>query len=160
VNINENFSYAFNSTALEFSQRNRLLLAARNALLTFRRSVPASLNILISAKASTLSCTPRSALFFQMSYQMSLLLIHQPYLRERTESTSFRLAPSTMTVAASNMTRYIHPFQKYYARANNFSLINDLQPPLPTFVIHHILTGCIMHLLNGTSNNEHHKAMC
>lgn len=90
---------------------------------------------------------------------MSLLLIHRPYLRESPESTSFRLALNTMTVAASNMTRYIQLDQKHYAKyEGDHAPGTQIKPPAPPFVIHHILTASIMHLLNGTSNDQSHKS--
>ncbi|RDW59026.1 hypothetical protein BP5796_11950 [Coleophoma crateriformis] len=86
---------------------------------------------------------PNSAIFLQMSYQMSTILIHRPYLREPTNSTSFRLAVRAMTISASIIARLLFIFRK----VSGF----DTAPP---FIIHHILTAAIMHLLRATDSRS------
>jgi hypothetical protein len=85
--------------------------------------------------------THHGTLFLKMSYQTSLLLIHRPYMRENPETSSYRLALRSMTAAAAQMTRLIRLFRKtgHFVDA-------------PPFIIHHILTASIMHLLNATTS--------
>ncbi|KAH8647075.1 hypothetical protein BGZ60DRAFT_424054 [Tricladium varicosporioides] len=148
--------YAFEFRSLEPIQRNRLHILAHDAILNFRAALPQRLKVAASQK---LSSPPHpSVIFLQMSYEMSLLLIHRPFLREPPTSNSFQLASGTMTVAAANMARYIQIFQKLNTK--NFSH-EPSQPERalipPYFLVHHVLTASIMHLLNGTSENVQHK---
>ncbi|PMD33962.1 hypothetical protein L207DRAFT_498539 [Hyaloscypha variabilis F] len=150
--------YAFEFNDLEFVQRNRLLLAARSAIFDYRQSLPAPLRVSLAPKAA-FEPPQASVLFLQMSYEMSLLLIHRPFLREPPNTKSFHLAIITMTLAASNMTRYIQIFQKTYGKNSlpQTQQTRSEQLVPPHFLIHHVLTASIMHLLNGTSSEVQHK---
>ena len=128
--------YAFDFDNLDFLQRNRLLIEARQTLLFFYNNLEDRLKYPNES-------TAKSAIFFQMSYQMSLLLIHRPFLREDNQSTSFRLALRSMTGAASVMVRVI----QIYRKSHKFQ-------DAPPHVAHHILTASITHLLNTTSSTE------
>ncbi|EMR85700.1 putative c6 transcription factor protein [Botrytis cinerea BcDW1] len=146
--------YSFEFKALELSQRSRLLLLARAELLAFKQAMPSWLLVPTSTAASI---PPRSALFLQMSYQMSLLLIHRPYLGDPPASDSFSLAFTTISSAAIRMTQYIHLFRKHYPTepACNLPSLGNHKRGKPTvalpFIVHHILTASIMHLLFSTS---------
>lgn len=124
-------SYAFDFDELNFEARNKVLINARESLFTFHRSIG---DRLCEKPAQ------HGTLFLQMSYQTSLLLIHRPYMRESPETSSYRLALRSMTAAAAQMARLIGVFRKtgHFVDA-------------PPFVIHHILTASIMHLLNATT---------
>ena len=136
--------YSFEFKALQFVHRNRLLLSARAELLAFKQTMPPSLLV---PTFSSITTPPRSVLFLQMSYQTSLLLIHRPYLREPPESSSFTLALATMSSAATRITQYIQLFYKHYL---HYKSGVEPTPALP-FIIHHVLTASIMHLLLGTA---------
>ncbi|KAF5869133.1 putative c6 transcription factor protein [Botrytis fragariae] len=112
---------------------------------------------LLVSISTAASIPPRSALFLQMSYQMSLLMIHRPYLGDPPASDSFSLAFATIASAAIRMTQYIHLFRKSYLAEPTCtlpSLGNDKQDK-PTaalpFIVHHILTASIVHHLFRTS---------
>ncbi|KAF7891431.1 uncharacterized protein EAF02_001756 [Botrytis sinoallii] len=146
--------YSFEFKALELSQRSRLLLLARAELLAFKQAMPSWLLVPTSTAASI---PPRSALFLQMSYQMSLLMIHRPYLGDPPASDSFSLAFATISSAAIRMTQYIHLFRKHYLAEPTCKLqsSDNVKQGKPTsalpFIVHHILTASIMHLLFSTS---------
>ncbi|TGO31885.1 hypothetical protein BHYA_0390g00080 [Botrytis hyacinthi] len=146
--------YSFEFKALELSQRSRLLLLARAELLAFKQAMPSWLLVPTSTAASI---PPRSALFLQMSYQMSLLMIHRPYLGDPPASDSFSLAFATISSAAIRMTQYIHLFRKHYLAEPTLTLpsSSNIKQSKPTaalpFIVHHILTASIMHLLFSTS---------
>ncbi|KAF7917187.1 uncharacterized protein EAE98_010292 [Botrytis deweyae] len=146
--------YSFEFKALELSQRSRLLLLARAELLAFKQAMPSWLLVPTSTAASI---PPRSALFLQMSYQMSLLMIHRPYLGDPPASDSFSLAFATISSAAIRMTQYIHLFRKHYLAEPTCKLQSsgNVKQGKPTsalpFIVHHILTASIMHLLFSTS---------
>ncbi|TGO53058.1 hypothetical protein BCON_0130g00020 [Botryotinia convoluta] len=146
--------YSFQFKALELSQRSRLLLLARAELLAFKQAMPSWLLVPTSTAASI---PPRSALFLQMSYQMSLLMIHRPYLGDSPASDSFSLAFATISSAAIRMTQYIHLFRKHYLAEPTCTLPSsgNIKQSKPTaalpFIVHYILTASIMHLLCSTS---------
>ncbi|KAF2808829.1 uncharacterized protein BDZ99DRAFT_499213 [Mytilinidion resinicola] len=123
--------YAFDFDELNFEIRNKILVHARENLFNFHQGIDERLHEM---------STHHSIVFFKMSYQTSLLLIHRPYMREDPGSSSYRLALRSMTAAAAQMTRLIRMFRK----TGNFV-------DAPPFVIHHILTASIMHLLNATT---------
>lgn len=108
---------------------------AREKLLSFHEGIDHRLRIGKEVRSSSVG-------FFQMSYQMSLLLIHRPYLREPSTSQTYRLALRSMTAAASWMTRIIRSHRK----------IESLRHA-PFFIVHHVLTAAILHLLSTTSTN-------
>jgi hypothetical protein len=91
-----------------------------------------------------------------MSYQMSVLLIHRPYVRESPDSSSFSLALATMNMATSRMTHHIHLFNKQYLQKSPLDHSNSAPP----FTIHHILTAAIMHLIAGTTSERSPKIVC
>ncbi|KAF7892031.1 hypothetical protein EAF00_008333 [Botryotinia globosa] len=146
--------YSFEFKALELSQRNRLLLLARAELLAFKQAMP---SWLLVPTSTTASIPPRSALFLQMSYQMSLLMIHRPYLGYPPASDSFSLAFATISSAAIRMTHYIHLFRKHYLAESICTLPSsgNTKQSKPTaalpFIVHHILKASTMHLLFSTS---------
>jgi hypothetical protein len=127
-------SYSFEFAHLNFLQRNQLLVEARDALISFHQNIDSRLNL------KRESDTP-STVFFQMSYQMSLILIHRPYLRESTESGLRHLAIRSMTAAATSISRMIRSYKK--TRSFNRA---------PSYAVHHVLTAAIMHLLSSTSS--------
>jgi hypothetical protein len=124
--------YAFDPSELDLSARERILLDARHDLLSFYSNIDSRLQF----KKSDM---PKCAIFLQMSYQMSVALIHRPYLRDSAKNGTCALALRSMTISASATTRLILMFRKIDALDN-----------APPFIIHHILTAAIVHLLNAT----------
>ncbi|KAF4634816.1 hypothetical protein G7Y89_g3285 [Cudoniella acicularis] len=145
--------YAFEFNTMDSIQRNRLLVSAHNAMLNYKKTLPESLKNPPCHRITSAILIP-SVLFLRMSYDMSLMLIYRPFLREPPTTNSFRLAVATMTLAAANMTRHIQIFQKSYAPDR--STQNQTLIP-PHFIVHHILTASIMHLLSGTSQKTKFK---
>ncbi|CZR63610.1 uncharacterized protein PAC_13507 [Phialocephala subalpina] len=148
--LHDNFMdqiYSFEFKALQFIHRNRLLLSARAELLAFKQHMPSLLHLPTSSSNTK---PPRSILFLHMSYQTSLLLIHRPYLREPPESSSFTLALATMSSAATRITQYTQVFYKHYLQHKS-----GVEPtPVLPFIIHHVLTASIMHLLLATARTS------
>lgn len=126
--------YSFEFPTLTFAEKNKLLMDARERVVTFHQEIDDRLRVGKVLHSSYVAC-------FQMSYQMSLILIHRPYLREPPDSVSYRLALRSMTTAATTIASLIRAYQKLesFERA-------------PFYVVHNILTAAIMHLLSATSS--------
>jgi hypothetical protein len=101
------------------------------------------------------TAVPAAVIFLQTSYQMSLLLIHRPYLREQPDSDSFNLALVTMSSAATRMTHYMQLYFKLHLQNKlNSEAISALR-----FIVYYILTASIMHLLSGTVPNHSQRGV-
>jgi hypothetical protein len=126
--------YSFEFPTFTFVEKNKLLMDARERVVTFHQEIDDRLRVGRDLDSGYVAC-------FQMSYQMSLILIHRPYLREPSDSASYRLALRSMTTAATTMVSLIRAYQKLdgFARA-------------PFYIVHNILTAAIMHLLSSTSS--------
>jgi hypothetical protein len=107
---------------------------ARERVVTFHQEIDDRLRIGKVLDSGYVAC-------FQMSYQMSLILIHRPYLREPPDSASYRLALRSITTAATTMASLIRAYQKLESFGQ-----------APFYVVHNILTAAIMHLLSATSS--------
>lgn len=92
----------------------------------------------------TRTTTKPSILVMHMSYAMSQLLIHRPYLHSEFRSTAVaRSAMHTVNAAATTITRLLG----MYFRCSDMA-------GAPFFVTHHILSAGTVHLLNSTSNDR------
>ncbi|RDW81263.1 Zn(II)2Cys6 transcription factor [Aspergillus mulundensis] len=128
--------YSFEFGDLSSEERYRLLLDAREHLLSFQRQLHSQLQL---SKAKTVP----SVIFLQMTMNMAQILIHRPYLKESAQSNAYWLSVRTMSTAASGMVRLIREYRKVGAF--------DQVPP---FVVHSVLTAAVTHLLNATSSNS------
>jgi hypothetical protein len=119
------------------SQRVKLLGDAQAALLEFRKAMHISLKL-------TRTTSKPSILVMHMSYAMSQLLIHRPYLHSEFRSTAVaRSAMHTVNAAATTITRLLSMYFRYSDMAS-----------APFFVTHHILSAGTVHLLNSTTNDS------
>ncbi len=87
--------------------------------------------------------TSKSALILHMSYYMSHILVHRPYLQEPPHSQPYQLPARSMSTAAGSMVRRLREFQKFHSF--------NKSPPL---LVHHVLTAAVTLLLNATSTNS------
>lgn len=122
--------YSFHFHALSLAERKKLLLDAREQLLSFYRTLDPTIRFPLPAGNE-----PSASFFFlHMSYNMSQILIHRPYLSNQTtpstSSTSLQhLALRTMATAASATVRLVkNPHYSHH--------------PSP-FVVHSILTAAV-----------------
>jgi hypothetical protein len=79
-----------------------------------------------------------------MSYHMSHLLIHRPYLKEPTGSPTHQLSLRSMFFAASAIARLIRKFE---ADHHAFHLV-------PPFVVHSVQSAAITLLMTATSTQS------
>lgn len=109
---------------------------AHERLLSFHRQLDPLVQI------GTKNKSP-AVILLHMSYNMSLMLIHRPFLKEPTQSKSHRLCVRSMSTAAAAMVRLINEYKK----------IADFDK-VPPFVPHSVLTAAITLLLNATSKQQ------
>lgn len=112
-----------------------MLIEAREQLFSFYRSLEEPLQF---HKAKS----PPTVIFLHMSYNMSQMLIHRPYLNEPPQSNAHRLSIRSIATAASAMVRLIRAYEK----------IQSLDK-VPPFVVHSIHTAAITLLLTATSTS-------
>lgn len=112
-----------------------MLVEAREQLFSFYRSLEEQLQF---HKGKS----PPTVIFLHMSYNMSQMLIHRPYLNEPPQSSAHRLSIRSMATAASGMVRLIRAYEKMQSL--------DKVPP---FVVHSIHTAAITLLLTATSTS-------
>jgi hypothetical protein len=127
--------YAFEFDDLPRSQKDRLLLRAREDLLTFRST-------LVHGVSIDPGTSSKSVCILHMSYHMSIMLVHRPFIRAGTGLEIGRLAFRAIATAASAFTRVLGALRKTH------SLVC-----MPFILIHHVLTATISHLFNATSAN-------
>lgn len=111
-------------------------MEARDELLSFRTRLKAQFNSHEEDRIPTVT-------FCHMSYHMSQLLIHRPYLNEPANSVTCQLAFRTMTVEAAMMVKLIRAYEK----VGTFDKV-------PPFVVHSVQTAAITLLLNATSTQS------
>ncbi|CZS96860.1 related to pathway-specific regulatory protein nit-4 [Rhynchosporium agropyri] len=97
--------HSFDFPTLPLSEKHKLLMDAREKLLSFHQATDDRLRFGKVRNSEHVVC-------FQMSYQMSLILIHRPYLQGSSESGSRQLALRSMTAAATTMTLLIRAYRK------------------------------------------------
>ncbi|KAH8662587.1 hypothetical protein BX600DRAFT_466616 [Xylariales sp. PMI_506] len=131
--------YSFEFNGLEDVERQRLLIEAREQLLSFRRHLDPRLHLKREDNESVV-------LFCHMSYHMSQILIHRPYLNEPPRSSAHRLSIRSMTAEAADIVRLIREYEKMETL--------DKAPP---FMVHSVLTAAITLLLNATSTQPNLK---
>ncbi|KAJ5574267.1 uncharacterized protein N7459_008694 [Penicillium hispanicum] len=124
---------------LDPRERHKMLIDARERLLSFRRNLDPRLRLTRDVSESTI-------IFCHMSYHMSQLLIHRPYLSEPQQSHVHRLAVRSMTVEAAQFVRLVRAFES----VGSF----DKAPP---FIVHSVQTAAITLLLNATSTDPSMK---
>lgn len=132
--------YAFEFSGLDFTQRQRLLLEAREQLLSFHRQLDHRLRLNGETHSPNL-------IYLHMSYNTSQLLIHRPYLNEDRQTSAYKLAIQSMSTAAGAMARLIRDHQKVTSFEN-----------APPFIAHSILTAAIALLLGATSADSTAKS--
>ncbi|OOO08593.1 Zn(2)-C6 fungal-type DNA-binding domain [Aspergillus oryzae] len=135
--------YSFDFSELSSTERSRLLLDARDQLLSFYRQIHPSLQL---SRTSITTETPTPAvIYLHISYHMSFILIHRPYLKvaARNNPTIYRLALRSVTTAAASIVRLLR------IHANILPL--SLAPP---FIVHSVLTAAVTHLCNATSTHN------
>ncbi|VZH97518.1 unnamed protein product [Fusarium fujikuroi] len=128
--------YSFEFGELEHFERHQLLSEARDHHMNFFRQMGRDLELRKN------NMNPQ-VILLHMVYNMSLLLIHRPYLREPKESTAHQLSVRTNMTSAHALVRLIRQYEKE-------ARIEDA----PFFAIHCILTAAVSLLLNATSTNS------
>ncbi|KLO87982.1 uncharacterized protein LW93_5148 [Fusarium fujikuroi] len=128
--------YSFEFGELEHFERHQLLSEARDHHMNFFRQMGRDLELQKN------NMNPQ-VILLHMVYNMSLLLIHRPYLREPKESTAHQLSVRTNMTSAHALVRLIRQYEKE-------ARIEDA----PFFAIHCILTAAVSLLLNATSTNS------
>lgn len=124
--------YSFGFGRLDATGKHRLLVNARDALLGFRKRM-----MELTPVRSQDSTTVGKVL--HLCYHMSVTLLHRPFLQFGNDRTTRHLALRTITTAAEASSKII----KMLMATSDAS-------KLPYFVIHHILTAALSHLLNAT----------
>jgi len=118
------------------SHRVKLLGDAQAALLEFRKVMHDSVKL-------TRTTTNPIIITMHMSYAMSQLLIHRPYLHSEFRSTVVaRSAMHTVNASATTITRLVGIYMR----------CSDLKSA-PFFLTHHVLSAGTVHLLNSTSKD-------
>ncbi|KAH7141037.1 C6 transcription factor [Dactylonectria macrodidyma] len=128
--------YSFEFKEFNFTQRQRILLEAREQLLSFHRKLDPSLHLAGEVHSPNL-------IYLHMAYNTSQLLFHRPYLNEDRQTSPYQLALQSMSTAAAAMSRLIRDHQKVASFEN-----------APPFIAHSILTAAIALLLGATSTES------
>ncbi|KAJ5770823.1 uncharacterized protein N7511_002874 [Penicillium nucicola] len=125
--------YSFDFDGLNHSEQHRLLLSAREQLLSFQRDMAERVHL--NSKNSS-----PAVIILHMTYNMSQILIHRPFLKHPAESSTFRLSMRAMSIASVSMVNLIRDYEKVAKL--------DKAPP---YVAHSIMTAAVTALLNATS---------
>ncbi|KAI8404793.1 hypothetical protein FOFC_14265 [Fusarium oxysporum] len=128
--------YSFEFGELEHFERHQLLSEARDHHLNFFRQMGRDLELRKD------NMNPQ-VILLHMVYNMSLLLIHRPYLRELKGSAAHQLSIRTNMTSAHALVRLIRQYDKEAKMEN-----------APFFAIHCVLTAAVSLLLNATSTNS------
>ncbi|ETS76475.1 hypothetical protein PFICI_11862 [Pestalotiopsis fici W106-1] len=128
------YSYEFKD--LDKTERYRLLVEARDELLSFRTQLKAQFDQKEESETPTI-------IFCHMAYHMSQLLIHRPYLNGPIHDHTRQIVDRTTTLEAGSMVDLIRRYQK----VGSFDKV-------PPFVVHSIQTAAITLLLNATSEES------
>lgn len=119
---NDHKRYAFEFESLSRPERLNILLEARDQLLSFQHYLDDRVRM-------TRDRVPRSVIYLHMSYQMSQLLIHRPYLKEPPDCSAYHLAMRSVLTAASEIAHLVRVFERQH---DNFKTV-------PPFVVHSVL---------------------
>ncbi|KAI7770399.1 hypothetical protein LZL87_002770 [Fusarium oxysporum] len=128
--------YSFEFGELEHFERHQLLSEARDHHMNFFRQMGRDLELRKN------NMNPQ-VILLHMVYNMSLLLIHRPYLREPKGSAAHQLSIRTNMTSAHALVRLIRQYDKEAKMEN-----------APFFAIHCVLTAAVSLLLNATSTNS------
>ncbi|KAF5531001.1 Nudix hydrolase [Fusarium phyllophilum] len=128
--------YSFEFGELEPFERHQILSEARDHHMNFFRQMGRGLELRKN------NMNPQ-AILLHMVYNMSLLLIHRPYLREPKDCTAHQLSIRTNMTSAHALVRLIRQYDKEAKMEN-----------APFFAIHCVLTAAVSLLLNATSTNS------
>ncbi|SCO87877.1 uncharacterized protein FRV6_12004 [Fusarium oxysporum] len=128
--------YSFEFGELEHFERHQLLSEARDHHLNFFRQMGRDLELRKD------NMNPQ-VILLHMVYNMSLLLIHRPYLRELKGSAAHQLSIRTNMTSAHALVRLIRQYDKEAKMEN-----------APFFAIHCVLTAAVSLLLNATSTDS------
>ncbi|KAG5829852.1 hypothetical protein H9Q74_000005 [Fusarium xylarioides] len=128
--------YSFEFGELEPFERHQILSEARDHHMNFFRQMGRDLELRKN------NMNPQ-VILLHMVYNMSLLLIHRPYLREPKDSTAHQLSIRTNMTSAHALVRLIRQYDKEAKMEN-----------APFFAIHCVLTAAVSLLLNATSTNS------
>ncbi|KAF5530045.1 Nudix hydrolase [Fusarium mexicanum] len=127
--------YSFEFGELEHFERHQLLSEARDHHMNFFRQMGRDLELRKN------NMNPH-VILLHMVYNMSLLLIHRPYLREPKDSAAHQLSIRTNMTSAHALVRLIRQYNKEANLEN-----------APFFAVHCVLTAAVSLLLNATSIN-------
>ncbi|KAJ3469918.1 hypothetical protein MRS44_000017 [Fusarium solani] len=128
--------YAFGFNKLDEPERFNLLLEAREQLLSFYRQLDPRIQLQKGTSSP-------QVIFLHMSYNMSQLLIHRPYVKEPVDSAAHRLSLRTMSIAAGAMVRLLRRYEKL-----------DSYEKVPPFVVHNVLSAAVTLLLMATAKQS------
>ncbi|KAL6351704.1 hypothetical protein LRP88_15021 [Fusarium phalaenopsidis] len=128
--------YAFGFNKLDELERFNLLLEAREQLLSFYRQLDPRIQLQKDTSSP-------QVIFLHMSYNMSQLLIHRPYVKEPVDSAAHRLSLRTMSIAAGAMVRLLRRYEKL-----------DSYEKVPPFVVHNVLSAAVTLLLMATAKQS------
>ncbi|KAJ4214579.1 hypothetical protein NW759_010134 [Fusarium solani] len=128
--------YAFGFNKLDEPERFNLLLEAREQLLLFYRQLDPRIQLQKGTSSP-------QVIFLHMSYNMSQLLIHRPYVKEPVDSAAHRLSLRTMSIAAGAMVRLLRRYEKL-----------DSYEKVPPFVFHNVLSAAVTLLLMATAKQS------
>ncbi|KIW18723.1 hypothetical protein PV08_03012 [Exophiala spinifera] len=129
--------YIYDFQTIPKKKKIALLNEAESVLLEFRRNLDPSWT-------PTRTRHDSGSLILQMSYNMSQLLIHRPYINNEFKSDAvYMSAMTTVSLAAATITRLLAMYMKTFAIST-----------APFFICHHILSAGMIHLMNGTAKDE------
>ncbi|KEQ57907.1 uncharacterized protein M437DRAFT_60689 [Aureobasidium melanogenum CBS 110374] len=128
--------YSFEFGRLDTTSKHRLLINARDALLGFRKYMAES--ALPSLQDST-----SAQKVLHLAYHVSLILVHRPFLHADNDWQTRCFALRTTTTAADASSRIV-----------KMLIASPKCSKLPYFVIHHVLTVALAHLLNATCDDS------
>ncbi|PWY90288.1 hypothetical protein BO94DRAFT_584301 [Aspergillus sclerotioniger CBS 115572] len=128
--------YSFDFSELSNTDKSRILLDARDQLYSFRRQLHPQVQL------DRNSINP-SMIYLHMSYHMSHILIHRPYLKGAAQSDMYKLCVWSMSSAASSIVRLLREYRKV-------APLDQISP----FAVHSVLTAAVTHLCNATSTHQ------
>ncbi|KAJ5341064.1 hypothetical protein N7541_010188 [Penicillium brevicompactum] len=135
--------YSYQFSELDSAERSRVLLVARDQLLSFHQQIHPSL-LISSTSINNQTPTP-AMIYLHISYHTSFILIHRPYLKAavRNNLTTYRLAIRSVTTAAASIVRLLRTHAKILPLSS-----------APPFIVHSVLTAAVTHLCNATSTHN------
>jgi hypothetical protein len=136
--------YTFDFDDQDPHSQLQLLMSARDALLGFQNRM----NVCCPMPTSTASNSIPSAAAYllYMSYYMSMILIHRPFLGVSHTDTVGRVAFRTMTTAANASTKVLRSLMHHQS--------SEKVSKMPFPLVHHVLTTAVSHLINATSSDD------